>query len=84
MAKRYKRVDKSGKSYLFYLYLFMHSGVQHEFHFRWCSFRLRILWKGSHMEQELLILMAKRYKRVDKSGKSKMDRQYIGQKIPKG
>ena len=35
----------------------MHTGVQHNFHFKCCSFRLTILWRVSHIEQKLLILL---------------------------
>ena len=40
--------------YLCYLYLFKYTGVQHDFHIRWCSCRLTVAWRVSHVKQELL------------------------------
>ena len=40
--------------YLCYLYLFTHTGVQHDFHIRWWMCRLTVAWWVSHVEQELL------------------------------
>ena len=40
-----------------YLYLFMYTGVQHDFHIRWCLCRLTVIWLVSHVEQELLTLL---------------------------
>ena len=42
--------------YLCYLYLFTHTGVQHDFHITWCSCRLTVTRRVSHVEQELLSL----------------------------
>jgi len=41
------------ESHLFcrgYLYLFTCTGVQHDFHIRWCSCRLTVTWRVSHVE----------------------------------
>ena len=43
--------------YICYLYLFMYTGVQHDFHIRWCLCRLTVIWLVSHVEQELLTLL---------------------------
>ena len=40
--------------YLFYLYLFTYTGVQHDFHVRGCSCRLTVTRRVSHVEQELV------------------------------
>ena len=42
--------------HLCYLYLFMHTCIQHDFHIRWCSYRLKVTRRVSHMEQELLTI----------------------------
>ena len=42
--------------YLCYLYVFTYTCVQHDFHFRWCSCRLTITQRVSHLDQELLTL----------------------------
>ena len=34
--------------YLCYLYLLKHTGVQQDFHSRWCSCRLSVTWVGCH------------------------------------
>jgi hypothetical protein len=34
----------------------MHTGVQHDFHIRWCSYRLTVTRQVSDVELELLIL----------------------------
>ena len=39
---------------MFYLYLFTYTGVQHDFHIRWCSCRLTVTWRVLHVKQELL------------------------------
>jgi hypothetical protein len=45
-------------SYLCYLYLFMYTGVQHDFHIRWCSCPPTLTWRVPLVEQELLALSA--------------------------
>jgi len=40
--------------YLCYLYLFMYTGVQHDFHIIDCSCRFTVTQQVSHTEQELL------------------------------
>jgi hypothetical protein len=42
--------------HLCYLYLFMHTCIQHDFHIRWCSYRLKVTRWVSHMKQELLTI----------------------------
>jgi hypothetical protein len=42
--------------YLFVLYLFKHTGVQHDFHVRWCSCSLTVIQRVSLVEQKLLSL----------------------------
>ena len=39
--------------YRWYLYLFTHTDVQHEFHIAWISCRLSVTWRVPLMEQEL-------------------------------
>ena len=42
--------------YWCYLYWFAYIGVHHDFHIRWCSFRLTVTRRVQHVEQELLTL----------------------------
>ena len=35
--------------YLYYLYLFTYTGVQHDFHIRLCSYRLTVTRRVSHL-----------------------------------
>ena len=41
---------------IFFLYLFTYSGVQHNFHSRWCSCSLTVIRRVSHEEEKLLTL----------------------------
>ena len=43
--------------YLYNLYLFTHTGVQHYFHIRLCSCHLTVTWRVSLVGQEMLTLL---------------------------
>jgi len=40
--------------YLCYMYVLTNTGVLHDFHIKWCSCRLTVTRRVSHLEQELL------------------------------
>ena len=42
--------------YLCYLLLFTYTGVQHDFHIRFCSYRLTVTRQVSYVKQELSFL----------------------------
>ena len=39
-----------------YLFIFTHTGVQHDFHIKWCSCHLTVIWWMLHVEQKQLTL----------------------------
>jgi hypothetical protein len=43
--------------YLCYLYLFMYTGMEQDFHIRWCSCHLKVAWQVPLVELELLTLL---------------------------
>ena len=50
------KMKRKNKQYLYFLYLFTFTGIQQDFHIRWCSCCLSITRRVSHVEQEPLTL----------------------------